>query len=89
MYSIRIRENAGMIFGVIAIIMIFYLYFYTDMSEGFELQRRCGIDMPLCPESLRCINGYCRSDSTPRMPKCSDLPVRPESHGLFPDYCRE
>jgi hypothetical protein len=43
--------------------------------DGFVDAGRCGVGLPSCPETLRCINGYCKSDHPPAFPGLSDLPL--------------
>ena len=43
--------------------------------DGFVDAGRCGVGLPSCPETLRCINGYCKSDHPPAFPGLSDLPM--------------
>lgn len=70
------RENAGLIFVLIALFAVIYLYM-MPMPEYFVDVGRCGVDIPSCQKPLRCMNGYCKSDSPPTMPPISDLPIRP------------
>lgn len=75
--NIRLRQASGTIFVVLVIIMIAYLVIFKINKEGYMDVGRCGVDLPSCPDGLRCINGYCKSDIPPKMPVLSDLPVRP------------
>lgn len=70
------RENAGLIFVLIALFAVIYLYM-MPMPEYFVDAGHCGVDIPSCQKPLRCINGYCKSDNPPTMPPLSDLPIRP------------
>jgi hypothetical protein len=86
------RENAGLIFVLIALFAVFYLYM-MPVPEYFVDAGHCGVDLPSCQQPMRCINGYCKSDnppslsslmiskvmtkSSPTMPPISDLPIRP------------
>ena len=47
------------------------------MIDTFVDSGRCGIGMPECPNGLRCMNGYCKSTTPPKLPYLSDLPLRP------------
>ena len=46
--------------------------FYTGVPEGM-----CGVDMAPCPFGTRCINGYCKDESTLPISASSGLPVKP------------
>ena len=48
--------------------------------EGFQeggKDTQCGVDLPPCTFPLRCMNGYCKSDVQPMLPKDTGLPVLP------------
>jgi hypothetical protein len=73
--NMKLRQLAGTIFIILVIGMMIYL---TKVSEGFE--DRCGVDLRSCPSSLRCMNGWCKSDNPPSMPAISDLPITPDRY---------
>jgi hypothetical protein len=71
------RENAGLIFVLIALFAVIYLYM-MPVPEYFVDAGHCGVDLPSCQQPMRCINGYCKFDKpSPTMPPISDLPIRP------------
>ncbi len=76
----QLRLLMGIIFLVLIILMTLYVYYSTKVSESFVDIRRCGVDIPSCSNSLRCINGYCKSDIPKYLPPLSDLPVRPQRY---------
>ena len=46
--------------------------------EGFQIPgqpQRCGVDLPPCAFPLRCMNGFCYSDTTPQLYDRNPLPV--------------
>lgn len=54
------------------------------INEGFmDPNGRCGPNLGTCPDGLRCLNGYCKSDIPSTLPPLSDLPVRPERY-MYP-----
>ncbi len=80
--DMRLRHIFGLLFVSISIGMILYLYRYPKVSDGFVDAGRCGVDLPSCsPENnnprVRCMNGYCKSDTPKELPALSDLPVIP------------
>ncbi len=74
------RQTMGALFVIISILMALYLYIIPGSREGFVDKIRCGVDLPSCPEGLRCMNGYCKSDIPPTLPPLSDLPIRPDRY---------
>ena len=70
------RVKAGHIILIVATIALIYLYLIPSY-DGFIDAGHCGVDMRSCPEPLRCINGYCKSDNPPTLAAESDLPIRP------------
>lgn len=40
----------------------------------------CGVDMAPCPFGTRCINGYCKTETTIPISPSSGLPVKPEGY---------
>lgn len=72
------RMNKGRTFLLlVAIALILYAVRRFNVVDGFVDAGRCGVDLPSCPSGLRCINGYCKSDTAPRLPRFSDLPMMP------------
>ena len=72
------RYTAGNAFIIVAVVMMVYVVFSVNMSEGFVDAGRCGVGLPSCSgEHVRCINGYCRSDAQPAYPTMSDLQMTP------------
>ena len=69
----------GSFVAIISVIMILYIYNMPQpYDEGFVDTGRCGPEVgKVCPDGLRCMNGYCKSDIPPTLPPVSDLPVRP------------
>lgn len=68
------------LFGLLTlavIILIIVIVFSKKMIDTFVDPGRCGIGMPECPNGLRCMNGYCKSNTPPKLPYLSDLPIRP------------
>jgi hypothetical protein len=52
----------------------------SPLLEGFQeggKDAQCGVDFPPCVFPLRCMNGYCKSDIQPVLPKDTGLPVLP------------
>jgi hypothetical protein len=77
----KLRTTMGIVFGAIVIIMILYVYILPQpWSETFIDLGGCGPGRGVCPEGLRCINGYCKTDVAPVLPALSDLPVRPDRY---------
>lgn len=80
------RLQMGFIFAILASMMMWYIYmmpspFHENESEGFMNQRgQCGPNLGVCPDGLRCLNGYCKSDVPPSLPPLSDLPIRPDRY---------
>ena len=52
-------------------VLTILLYVSISRLEGFA--DRCGVDLPSC-SGLRCINGYCKSDVAPVLPRTT-LPL--------------
>ena len=76
--DMKLRHAAGTIFLVLVMGMMIYLVVMPRASEGFVDAGRCGVDLPSCSgERVRCMNGYCKSDIPPQLPKYSDLPMTP------------
>ncbi len=76
--NMKLRHSAGTIFVVLVVGMLIYLVVMHKASEGFVDPGRCGVDLPSCSgERVRCMNGYCKSDIPPQLPKYSDLPMTP------------
>jgi hypothetical protein len=76
--DMKFRKLAGTAFIIVIISMMIYLVTSTTNKELFVDAGRCGVDLPSCSgERIRCMNGYCKSDIPPRMPKYSDLPITP------------
>lgn len=70
------RVKPGYVLIIVTLIALLYLYM-TPSCESFVDAGHCGVDLRSCPEPLRCINGYCKSDNPPTLPAESDLPIRP------------
>ena len=64
---------------IIALIIVILYATYTT-NEGFVDAGRCGVDLLPCSGGLRCMNGYCKSDIAPVMPRFSDLPLMPDRY---------
>jgi hypothetical protein len=76
--DMKLRHTAGIFFVILVVCMMMYLMIISGTSEGFLDVGRCGVDLPSCSgERVRCMNGYCKSDIPPKMPKLSDLPMTP------------
>lgn len=79
--NMELRLLMGFAFGIIAIAMMIYIYQMPQpfpVDEGFVDSGRCGPEVGVtCPDGLRCMNGYCKSDVAPQLPALSDLPIRP------------
>ncbi len=76
--DMKLRHAAGTLFIIAVMGMMIYLVMMPKASEGFVDPGRCGVDLPSCSgEHVRCMNGYCKSDIPPRLPKYSDLPMTP------------
>ena len=52
-----------------------FVNYYTDVPQGM-----CGVDLPSCPQGLRCSNGYCKTENTIPISRSSGLPVKPEGY---------
>lgn len=78
--SDQLRTAMGLLFGIVAIVALIYVYRSPIPWEGFVDSGRCGWGLGVCPDRLRCINGYCKSDIAPQLPELSDLPVRPDRY---------
>ena len=76
--DMKLRQLAGTLFIVSVIGMMIYLVIMPNPSDGFVDEGRCGVDLPSCSgERIRCMNGYCKSDSPHKLPLISDLPMTP------------
>lgn len=74
--DMKLRQVAGIIFIIMILTMLYVVT--IKASEGFMDANRCGVGLPPCVgERVRCINGYCKSDITPSIPKLSDLQIIP------------
>jgi len=77
----------GLVFAGIVILMGVLLYIqpanvidaFTDMLFEDNGALSCGQDHGgVCTQpGHRCINGFCKTEDPPTMPRYSDLPVRP------------
>lgn len=78
----QFRLLMGSFFAILAVLMLMYIYnMPTPWLDGFmDMRGRCGPNLGVCPEGLRCLNGYCKSDIAPKLPVLSDLPVRPDRY---------
>jgi Na+/glutamate symporter len=75
----RIKSKlSGLLFIVILVLSIVFLS--KNMIEKFVDAGRCGVGMASCPNGLRCMNGYCKSDMPAHLPPLSDLPIRPKRY---------
>ncbi len=43
--------------------------------EGFT-SGKCGVGLS-CPDQMRCVNGYCKSQNKPKLPYLTGLPLYP------------
>lgn len=50
---------------------------FLNTQDSSQEEAECGVDLPDCPENMKCMNGYCKSTTPPVLPKKSDLPVYP------------
>lgn len=72
--NMKLRQFAGVVFTVLIVAIMIFI---VKRPEGFVDLNRCGVDLPPClGKGIRCINGYCKSDTPPTMP-LSDLPLTP------------
>ena len=62
---------------LILVVILYFLYYNKKSWESFVDAGRCGPNLGVCPDGLRCMNGYCKSDVPPKLPKFSDLPIYP------------
>ena len=77
----QLRGLMGMFCAILAIMMLMYIYSTPSPWEGFVDSRgRCGPNIGVCPDGLRCMNGYCKTDIAPTLPILSDLPVHPDRY---------
>ena len=65
---------------IVVVLVIVILYATCTATDGFVDVGRCGVDLPPCANGLRCMNGYCKSDIVPVLPRFSDLPITPERY---------
>lgn len=76
--DIKLRKLSGTFFIIVIVSMMIYLAISNNKREFFVDKGRCGVDLPSCSgERIRCINGYCKSDNPPKLPKLSDLSMTP------------
>jgi len=80
MYTAGQREILGVVFMVLVIVGLLYVIYMRTPYENFADSGRCGWSLGVCPDGLRCINGYCKSDVAPKLPALSDLPLRPDRY---------
>lgn len=76
----QFRILMGFIVGIVSIMMLLYIYRMPQPYEGFVDKGQCGPNLGVCPDGLRCINGYCKTDIAPSLPPLSDLPIRPDRY---------
>ena len=77
----QFRLLMGSFCAILAVMMLMYVYSMPTPWEGFvDARGRCGPNLGVCPEELRCLNGYCKSDIAPKLPPLSDLPIRPDRY---------
>lgn len=80
------EATAAFIILILACILFGCSAFMQYRMEGFSdyqtqvPQGMCGVDLPSCPAGLRCINGFCRDESTLPFSPSSGLPVKPEGY---------
>lgn len=76
--DMKFRKLAGTSFIIVILSMMIYLVISSNNGESFVDVGRCGVDLPSCSgERIRCMNGYCKSDIPPKLPKYSDLSMTP------------
>jgi hypothetical protein len=62
---------------LLLLICIFLLIHTNTYVEGFiNSTGRCGIGLS-CPDQMRCVNGYCKSQQKPKLPYLTGLPIYP------------
>lgn len=64
----------------LVLITLIVIFLSKKMIEKFVDSGRCGLGMEACPNGLRCMNGYCKSDTPSHLPLLSDLPIRPKRY---------
>lgn len=78
--DMRLRQLFGIFFILVIIIVVIYLMMYPSVSDGFIDSGRCGVNMPPCPDQLKCMNGYCKPNVPPVYPIISNLPIKPQRY---------
>lgn len=78
----QFRTLMAFAFGIVAGIMLLYIYSMPMpwQTDGFVDTVRCGPNLGTCPDDLRCINGYCKTDVAKTLPPLSDLPIHPDRY---------
>lgn len=71
---------AGVFIGIVVLLTLYLVrtaniegFMPTTLPFGITM---CGVDMPSCTDTKRCINGYCTEPNPPSWPKETDLPIR-------------
>jgi hypothetical protein len=78
--KLQLHITIGLLFSVAVLIIGMYIYKLQNPWENFVDVGRCGPGLGVCPDGLRCINGYCKTDIAPKLSPLSDLPVRPDRY---------
>jgi hypothetical protein len=60
---------------LLLLICIFLLMNIDTYVEGFT-SGKCGVGLS-CPDQMRCVNGYCKSQNKPKLPYLTGLPLYP------------
>ena len=61
---------------LLLLICVFVLMNVDTYVEGFIVNGKCGIGLS-CPDQMRCVNGYCKSQNKPKLPYLTGLPIYP------------
>jgi hypothetical protein len=64
---------------MIPMIILLFICFLILMNikqyvEGFVVNGKCGVGLS-CPDQMRCINGYCKTQQIPKLPYLTGLSV--------------
>jgi hypothetical protein len=66
---------------LLLIICVFLLlnvntYVETFVNVKDTVNLRCGVGLS-CPDKMRCVNGYCKTQNKPKLPYYTGLPINP------------